>query len=151
MNNFEKFISLQKCKETGPHPLTGTGTLVYDPRRGGKVSGKNWCVVNLYDDTPRYYQKLIAMEYGVPFPFMTTPSWGSHVSVIRGEKLLKNSHLWKKYEGKKVTFKYSKDVYMTMSGFIFLDVVCKELTDIRDSFGLKSDWNFHLTLGKIEL
>lgn len=150
LNNFGRWVTLPKAQGDSKFELTGAGILTYDPKRGGKVDGKNWCVVNLYDDTPQYVQYLLSKEFKIPHMSFDPPSWGSHVSVVRGEKLLKNSHLWRKFHGDRVSFKYSKDVYMTKSGFIFLEVCCPELTSIRDSFGLKSDWNFHLTVGKIK-
>lgn len=136
---------------------TGTGIIKYDPKRGQMKSKTDWwCVLNCDDGITDYYRWLTEKQFGIK---LCQPSWGAHVSIIRGEKPKEHlSHLWKKYDGKKVEFEYG--VFQRYNGdtrivtshapgnFWFLDVHAPFLSNIRKELELPHDWKLHLTLGR---
>lgn len=136
---------------------TGTGIIKYDPPRGQMKAKTNWWAVMECDNQiTDYYRAQVEKQYGLK---LHQPSWGAHVSIIRGEKPREDlMHLWKKYHNKKVQFKYShfprfngdtKIVTKHKSGaFWFLDVDAPFLTDIRKELQLPYDWKLHMTLGR---
>ena len=87
---------------------TGTGTIVYDPYRGNlKKKPHWWCVVELDREITRLFRWWIVKELHVKE--LKQPSWDAHISVIRGEKPTPElMHLWKKYDGEEVEFKYKQ-------------------------------------------
>lgn len=142
---------------------TSTGTIVYDPHRGGmKKRTQWWCIVEVDREITRYYRHWIN-KIGNPLAIeddnLKQPSWDAHISIIRGEKPYPDRmHLWKKYHGKKITFKYdhvgdfkighARAVGDAPGKFFIVEVDCPELIDIRKEFGFKSDWKLHITFGR---
>lgn len=128
--------------------FTSTGIIKYDPNRYGmKRRTEWWAVVNVDREITRYFRWWVQNRYGI---ILNQPAWDAHISIIRGEKPLKNKmHLWKKYDGKKVEFKYSNIVVQAKKPeFWTVDVYCPFLKKIREEFGFKSDWNQHITIGR---
>lgn len=138
-----------------------TGTIIYDPRRTGlKKRNEWWCVIQVEEDIASYYRHLANTHFN-PFKVESDPiirqSWDAHISVIRGEKPKDDKmHLWKKYHGQKVDFKYSIDVGVTNQPtafsndtFLYLRVKCDMLMKIREEFGVRTSHNPHLTIGKV--
>jgi hypothetical protein len=131
------------------------GIIQYDPYRPGLKKKKDWwCVLNIDADITRYYRWWAFKEMGVE---LNKPSWGSHVSIIRGEKPFPNNmDLWKKYNGLEVEFTYSSNVRQAgdrtglsvPSPFWFIDVECDFLIDIRKEMGFPYDYGLHLTIGR---
>lgn len=138
---------------------TGTGTIIYDPRRPGLQSRNQWwCVVNTDDSIADYYRWWLRYEKHI---HLQPPAWGAHISVIRGEKpqgqLLE---LWKKYHNQRITFIYDhvgqvktarskRHVQGENSGtFYYVKVQCPLLTEIRHEMNLKTDWDLHMTIGR---
>lgn len=136
--------------------LETTGTIRYDPYRGEmKNKTQWWAVLELDDGISDYYRSQICTQYGIK---LHQPSWGAHVSIIRGEKPRDDlMHLWKKYDGKQVTIKYrpyarfngdTRETQHKTGNFWFLDVYCEELSNIRKELELPYDWMLHLTVGR---
>jgi hypothetical protein len=155
----------------------GQGIIVYDPDRGDmKTRTKWWVVVNLDRGITDYYRHWANKQIN-PLRYDTldrqraswklncdrredllVPAWGAHMSIIRGEKPYPDKmHLWKKYDGQKVDFKYSYNVRYsgdTMDRgekngvYWFVDAVCDVGKQMREEFNLKSDWTFHITVGR---
>lgn len=128
--------------------LKTSGTIVYDPHRFDmKKRTKWWCVVNLDKEITRYYRYWVMHRYWID---LEQPSWDAHVSVIRGEEPPDNlKQLWKKYDGQTVEMWYNHSVFQAKKKeFWTLDVKSEFLTNIRKEFGFKTDWDFHLTIGK---
>lgn len=137
--------------------IDGTGIIKYDPHRGEMKKRTTWWAVMECDDgISDYYRYQIMKEYGIN---LHQPSWGAHVSIIRGERPRDDlMHLWKKYDKQKVEFKYAhfprfngdtKIVTSHKNGaFWFLDVDAPFLTDIRKELELPHDWKLHLTVGR---
>ena len=137
------------------YQFTTTGKIKYDPRRpkGMKRGTDWWCVVDIDKEITRYYRWWAKTRYGI---ILDIPSFDAHISIIRGEKPPKDKmHLWKKYDGKVVEIKYSH--YLRQSGdtrpgpndFWFVDVDVPFFTHMRDDFGFKSNWNQHITIGRL--
>ena len=115
-----------------------------------------WSILEVPGGIADYYRNMVEKRYGIE---LCQPSWGAHVSIIRGEKPRDDlMHLWKKYDGKRVEFEYA--AYPRYNGdtrvvtkhdsgaFWFLDVHCEFLTDIRKELELPYDWKLHLTIGR---
>ena len=100
--------------------LKGTGILVYDPSRPGLKSKTDWwAVVNTDAEICRYYRWWVWRRYMIE---LQQPSWGAHVSVIRGGKppTEEKVRLWKKYQGEKIEFEYSPVYYTILLTFPLL-------------------------------
>lgn len=157
--------------------FTGKGTIVYDPDRGDmKARTKWWVVVNLDQGITDYYRwwanrcvnplrvsaedrtKQSYKLRGVQDEDLLVPAWGAHMTIIRGEKPREaQMHLWRKYDGQTVDFKYSpnvrysgdtKDVGEKNGRYWFIDAVCPLGKQMRDEFGFASNWTFHITVGR---
>lgn len=137
--------------------LKSFGYIKYDPKRPGmKRRTEWWSILEVPGGIADYYRNMVEKRYGIE---LCQPSWGAHVSIIRGEKPRDDlMHLWKKYDGKRVEFEYA--AYPRYNGdtrvvtkhdsgaFWFLDVHCEFLTDIRKELELPYDWKLHLTIGR---
>lgn len=132
--------------------LTSTGRLIYDPDMF-KVATKPapwWLIVETDKGIVDYYNYMIQKRCGIK---MLKPSWGSHISVVRGEKISQDyKHLWKAHNGKKIQFKYSNHVRFNHE-YWWVDVQSEELLDMREALGLrrKPIFSFHITVGKMPL
>lgn len=159
------------------HWFTSKGKVVYDPDRGDmKAKTKWWVIVELDKGITDYY-RWWANRYINPLRYtaedrqhwqwknlkdksqdLLLPAWGPHMSIVRGEKPWPNKmHLWKKYDGAVVEFKYScnvrysgdtQDMGEKNGVYWFVDSVCDVGKQIRDELGFKSDWTFHITVGR---
>lgn len=161
---------------------TGEGILVYDPKRPNlkKKNGPWWCVVETRDSISAYYRQLLMRRWweardieGNPaFTVRHTkvdddyreidmlikpPSWGNHISVVRGEEPPDDcKKYWRLGHGKTVTFQYNTEPkkiikWKDATEFWFLEVRSQELTEIRERLGLKTFYSFHLTIGRRDL
>lgn len=137
------------------------GKVIYDPKRGDMKANTNWwCIIDVDNAIADYYRNLTNISVVNPFRQpkcdLNLPSWGAHVSVIRGEKPKKDyEHLWKKYHGLEVEFEYSNQVrYSSVKknhltgGYWFVEVRCSLAKQIRDEFNIPSNWLFHITIGR---
>lgn len=126
--------------------MKSIGKLVYSPRTH-LASSDRWLVVMADDEISKYYRSLFYREY----PWLgklTRPVWGTHISVIRGEKI-PNSDLWKLDENKIIEFEYEAGVEDN-GEYYWLKVHCPYLENIRKVYGLNSHpkFGFHLTIGR---
>ena len=122
------------------------GKLVYSPRTH-LASSDRWLVLMCDDSISEYYRNMFYREY----PYLgklTRPVWGTHISIIRGEKV-PNFNLWRLDENKIVEFDYEPGV-RDNGEYYWLNVKCKYLNDLREKYGLKRDPQFglHLTVGR---
>jgi hypothetical protein len=80
---------------------------------------------------------------------INTSAWGSHVSIVRGERPA-NQDAWRKYQGKRVWFEYSPENVHGRFGYWWIEVRSPELERIRVELGLKPQPKkpFHITIGK---
>lgn len=133
-----------------------TGTIIYDPHRPGlKKKDKWWCIVVVDREITRYYRWWVQKEMWVHN--LCQPSWDAHISVIRGEKPKPElMHLWRKYHGQRVKFKYRHGVRRSgdttgwdrPDSYWFVDVDAPFLIDIRHELHRPVNWNLHLTIGR---
>lgn len=126
--------------------MQSTGKLIYSPRTH-LSSSERWLVLMCDDEISRYYRHLFYTEY----PWLgklTRPVWGTHISIIRGEKI-PNYNLWRLDENKIVNFEYEPGV-KDNGEYYWLKVKCDYLLDIRQKYGLPRSPQFglHLTIGR---
>ena len=133
----------------------GTGIIKYDPPRPGmKKRTQWWAVVNVDREITRYFRWMVKKNLWID---LCQPSWDAHISIIRGERPPEDKmHLWKKYDGQEIEFKYSVNVRQSgdttgwdrPDHFWFVEVECPMLKQIREEFGFKSNWKQHITIGR---
>lgn len=128
--------------------FNSTGRVVYNPRRPGLKNQKWWAVMEVDREITRYFRWHVLWNWGIK---LYQPSWDAHVSIIRGERPSNDKiKLWKKYQGKKLDFKYSNLVFQAdkKPEFWYVTIECPSLKDIRKEFGFPYDWNLHMTIGR---
>lgn len=130
--------------------------IIYDPKRPGMKNRTSWwAVANLIngDGIVDYYRWWVMKTYGIE---LAKPSWGAHVSIIRGEKP-SNGKKWGYRNGEIITLRYKHypritgdTKYVPQEGrFWFVDVDCPEIKEIRQYYDRPSNWNNHLTVGRV--
>lgn len=103
------------------------------------------------DEISKYYRHLYSKEYpylnGERTGKLTRPVWGTHISVIRGEKI--DPKLWRMDEGKIIEFEYQGGV-VDNKEYYWLKVACPYLGDLREKMNLPREprFGFHLTIGR---
>ena len=125
-----------------------TGRIRYSEH---KEDAKWWMVVDCDPEIGKYYRSLFAITH-YHCKTLFRPAWEAHISVIRGEKPPNDKcHLWRKYDGQLVKYYYDSqargdDVY------VWLDVECDFLLDIREEMGLPRHpmYSLHLTIGNLK-
>jgi hypothetical protein len=122
------------------------GKLVYSPRSHLGTTDK-WLVLMCDDEISKYYRHLFYKE----FPWkgkLTRPVWGTHISVIRGERI-PNFHLWGLEKNAIVEFEYEPGV-KDNGEYYWLKVKCDFILDLRQKYGLSRHPQFglHLTIGR---
>ncbi|NJO61534.1 MAG: hypothetical protein HC836_25785 [Richelia sp. RM2_1_2] len=149
----------------------GSGIIEYDPIRQGINStdsngrqnrDKWWVIVRVNSEICRYYRWWISKEILNPlgferrkdairngFHFIDLPSWGPHISVLRGERPRDDlMYLWKKYDGRRVEFDYSHKIECE-GDYFFVEVRSDFLTNIRKELELPIGYRFHITVGRM--
>lgn len=126
--------------------MKSIGKLIYTPKTH-LASSDRWLVLMCDDEISKYYRSLFYREY----PWLgklTRPVWGTHISVIRGEKI-PNDHLWKMNANELIEFEYEPGVEDN-GEYYWLKVKCPALLDIRSKYGLIRNPRFglHLTIGR---
>ena len=159
------------------------GYLKYDPKHNGTKFKPWWLLLKCDEGLTSYYRSWIEKElsYDVPsqdwlkkacltsnersWPITqkgvktTRSAWGSHVSVIRGEKPV-DVRLWKKHSGRKIWFEYNPEYLNTNGKHWWVRIKSSQLEDIRLEMGLTPQPTyyhrgsgermvnpFHLTIG----
>lgn len=127
------------------------GKLVYSPRTH-LASSERWLVLMADDEISKYYRHLYTLQYpylnAERYGKLTRPVWGTHISVIRGEKV-PNFHLWGLANNELVEFEYEPGVQDNKE-YYWLKVKCKYLEKIRKEYGLSPHprFGYHLTIGR---
>lgn len=138
------------------------GTLRFDPRAGTTARDRWWLIVQCEDDWWELHQHWAArMGRGqwvrdrngkLQFKNLSLirPAWGTHISVLRGEKPRKNIDRWREQEGRQVEFMLDPFVHFN-DEYWWLNIECPELLDIREFYGLRREpkMRLHLTVGRI--
>ena len=113
--------------------FSGEGKLIYDPYARIKQD-QWWAILKTDESIVDYYQHLIRQHYDVKFEKTV---WGSHISVVRGQKP-RDCLLWNKYKGEKIPFTYSNMVYRK-HWFFCVDAQSERLEEIRRENQLLED------------
>ena len=123
--------------------FNGHGKLLYYPSW--------WLIVKVDEDVCRYYRNLI---HYYNRPLRLNPSkHGAHITAIAGKYERPNeanTHLWGRYEGERIDFKYNPEIN-TNDEYFWMEVQCQRIEDIREELGLKRKiiYPWHLTVGNI--
>lgn len=126
-----------------------SGTIMYDPYRGGKFE-PNWCIVDVDKDLTRYYRWWLKTERHV---HLHQPSWDAHITLVKGE-YIRDMSLWKKYHGHKITVDLEHGNIRVFDdakqGGKFYTVRARStvLCNIRQELGLRPEIDFHVTVGR---
>jgi hypothetical protein len=107
-----------------------------------------WLILECCPGLLQYYRHLIHQGTGIK---LLKPSWGPHISVIRGEEIKEEfRHLWGKWNGRKVSFTYSPEDLFDEYRYWWINIQSPELAEIRQELGLppKPKYSFHFTVGK---
>lgn len=131
------------------YPFVTEGRIVYDPPRPGmKRNTDRWAIVSMDREITRYYRWWIKTHYHID---LCQPSWDAHISIVRGEHISKNAEaLWRSRHGQKIQVKLGivpKQVE-AKPYFWYIDGFAPEIDEIRAELGLKSGFNYHLTVGR---
>lgn len=134
-----RLITTYRAREGDDYPHSVVGKLHF---------ADDWLLVNLKGDVQDYYAWYVKKLFGIKLHVRSL--WGAHVSVIRGETITKNKHMWGKMEGMPITINYTHNIY-TNGEHWWLNVESEELANLRDGFGMaktNKKW-FHLTIGRL--
>ncbi len=126
--------------------MKSIGKLVYSPRTHLSSSEK-WLVLMCDDEISQYYRSMFYREY--PWKGrLTRPVWGTHVSVIRGERIPKMELLGLD-ANKIIEFEYDGGV-LDNGEYYWLKAKCPVLANLRSKYGLAPEprFGFHLTIGR---
>lgn len=121
-----------------------TGKLRYSSTLNEDV--KWWLVIDCDDEIGRYYRNLFYLMYN-RCRMLQRPAWRSHISVVRNEEP-SCKDLWGKYNDQMVEFQYNPNPAWD-GVYVWLDVECEFLLNIREELGLPRQPQFplHLTIG----
>lgn len=109
-----------------------------------------WMVLQCDEELARYYRRLYDLrQYGLPprAP-LQSPPWGAHITIVRNEKPSK-PELWKKWQDWRIPFSYDSEI-KGYKDYLWLNVQCEKLLDIREELGLPRfpEFSLHLTIGR---
>lgn len=131
--------------------MKSIGKLIYSPR-SHLGSNEKWLVLMCDDEISSYYRHLFTKEYpylnGERIGKLTRPVWGTHISIIRGERI-PNQKIWGKDANKIVEFEYEPGV-LDNQEYYWLKAKCDYLSQLREAYGLNPEprFGFHLTIGR---
>jgi len=107
--------------------LESIGKIVVNPKRtglkpwttphGNNYNG-NWIVVELVNNQltqliKYFFEKSLMFDCLINKPTLIEPSWGSHVSIVRGESI-ENKKVCDIDNGRLIRFKYELDIHMSL-------------------------------------
>lgn len=104
----------------------------------------NWAIVSLPVESIQHAREQIFSEYKQK---PAIPSWGPHVTIIRGEK-----HLFPALrDQEQIEITYNSEIRKGKTDYFFFDVICPELEELRVQQGLSRNPtpDLHITIGPI--
>jgi hypothetical protein len=125
------------------------GTLRYSPKLTGERDEKWWLILDCDPGIGAYYRNLYKMWH-YNCKKLQAPSWAEHITVVRNEEPpIKKP--WQLHDKKQVNFTYTVDYFGSDGVYVWLDVECEELLDIREALGLPRNpiYPLHLTIGNV--
>lgn len=150
--------------------FTIEGRITYDPIRGFKQPQKGWLTVELNrsDEVSDYLRWHLDRQWWQidSHPVKraySKPPHSSHVSIIRGERLLANADKWGTLHSKKrvkmdvIVDPLIRQTTMERDGkdhFFFVDVVFPEFNELRAFYGLQTErdgtpFHGHMTFARV--
>jgi len=143
------------------------GYLRYDPRHRGTKFKPWWVLLQCDDGLTSYYRSILNRELSYDISSadwlnkaklnpnlseswmitqkgvkLTRSAWGSHISVLRGEKP-DDGRLWKKHERKKIWFEYDPRYLNTNGKHWWVRIKSPQLEKIRTEMGLTPQPTFY--------
>lgn len=123
------------------------GKLVFDHLKHTKHFEPWWAMVICDRELQRYYAWHL-LRYGKVAN--TASPWGAHISVIKGESAVDKSK-WKLYHGTIIDFEYDAEGIDWNDNHAWVNVYCKQLSELRVELGLAYRPRFHLTIGRFDV
>lgn len=143
-------MAILTLNKQGRYQFKTTGRIVYDPPRPGmKRRNEGWVIASVDRDITAYYRWWVKAKY---FIDLCEPSWNAHVSIVRGERVKPEyEHLWRRLHGKQIEIQYGHAVKQVESKphFWYVSAHAPEIDEIRGELGLKTDFAYHLTIGRM--
>lgn len=128
--------------------IKASGKLLYDPPRPGlkkKHKARSVIIQPKFDDIDLYYQWFLKKRYGLR---LQRPVWRPHVTIVKGNEKIKNELSWKKHDQVIIEYEYSPAIEKNFQ-FWTLPVRCDQMKELRRDLGLKPDFPFHITIGRL--
>jgi len=146
-SKYERLETTYRDRHGDAYVHPATGILAYDPtRQKGKAPDPWWLIAYTDDGIAAYYRHIVEKRFGF---VLDRPSWGAHVSIIRGEEPKKNLDRWRYNEGLITPFAYSHDIY-TNGAHWWVNVDCLDYANLRDFYGFDpGKRHFHLSIGRV--
>ena len=129
--------------------LSSKGQINYAPSRPSqKFSGEHICVVDTDEDLSAFYRWMWTKQN--PHLPILKPSWNSHISIMRGERILNNGIPWKYRDGELVEFSYSPEI-IDDGVHVWINTYCEAFFELRHRYNVPIKYNTgHITIGKLK-
>lgn len=127
--------------------FTSSGILQYDPGKGRKNFEPDWALLLCDDELSRYYAWQLKKR-GIETYSNDNGLWGTHISVMKGEPILKPK-AWGKYEGYEVEYHYNHIIRFDNGKHAWIDIYSEDLSFIREELGFTFKPWYHLTVGRL--
>jgi hypothetical protein len=138
---------------TTPPLLRASGILRYSPEiRPGSHTRRDggssywWLIIDCDPELGRYLRYLYEQAYWQTRP-LTSPLWGPHISVIRGEQPA-DTRDWGRGNGERIEFDYTPEAE-EIHRYVWHPVRCDAVLDLREHYGLAREPAppLHLSIG----
>lgn len=144
-SKFERLITTFRDNHGDDFAHSAVSTLVFDPVEKHRVSEPWWLIAVTDNEIAKYYASQVNKQFGIK---LDPPSWGAHVSVLRGQEPSTPTKDWAAQNGEKVVFKYTHDIY-TNGEHWWLNVYSDRFAEIRSTYGFpEGKRHYHLTIGR---
>jgi hypothetical protein len=128
-------------------PFSSTGIINYSPlRNSSKFSMERICVVDVDEELSAYYRKMWTLKN--PHIPILKPSWSSHISIMRGSRILDKEKPWGYKEGLSTEFYYSPYLEFNEK-HLWINVLCPVFFELRAYYNVPIRFNHgHITIAK---
>lgn len=119
----------------------------YDPYRPGirKIRPGILVVADVDPGITEYYRWWVRRRFGLQ---LQSTAFMPHITIVDGKTPLDKNTFWKKWQNKTIEFEYSVEMENHWR-FWTLPVRSNKLELIRSELGLKPEYNFHITFGRL--
>lgn len=129
--------------------VKSTAKVFYNPHRPGirKIRPGTLVVANVDVDIAEYYRWMVLKRHGLR---LQSTAFFPHITVVDGKVKNDIQHSnWNNHNKEVIEFEYNVDIVQHWK-FWTLPVRSKSLDLIRNELGLKSDYDFHITFGRMQ-